>query len=144
MKKGQENPRTQGQNDRKSGITYTPLAIFLAASFIAGTGILIYILEQNGQPIASDLIWVVGYGTTVCILWFIWLQPLEFRGPSGQQERADDVQGQSGDGLQNHNQIQWEISGWSESPMTLDDDSDAQEKDTPTTDSATTQEEKED
>lgn len=58
------------------------LALVLAAGVLV-PGLLQYLLERAGYPLAADAVWVAGYGGTVLVVWYGWLRPLDLRGPSG-------------------------------------------------------------
>ena len=57
---------------------------------IVGTGLLVMVLSSAGYPTVGNVVWVLGYGTMVFVLWYGWIRPLDL-GP-------DEAEGESGDG----------------------------------------------
>ena len=54
---------------------------------VVGTGLLVMALSSAGYSTLGDVVWILGYGTMVVVLWYGWIRPLEFDpGPPG----ADD------------------------------------------------------
>ncbi len=49
-----------------------------------GSGLLIYALEEAALSVVVDLVWIVGYGTTLSSVWVIWIRPLDPVGSSRQ------------------------------------------------------------
>lgn len=45
---------------------------------IAGTGMLDFALSQAGLSNLAGVVWALGYGTTVFLLWFGWVRHLDF------------------------------------------------------------------
>ncbi len=54
---------------------------FLLLLGIVGTGLLSSYFENHGYPIVGEAIFVLGYGTMVLALWWIWIRPIDFEGP---------------------------------------------------------------
>jgi len=52
---------------------------------LIGPGLLVYALEKVSLSAIGDLVWIVGYGTTVFVVWFFWIRPLDMVGSSGQE-----------------------------------------------------------
>jgi hypothetical protein len=62
---------------------------------LLGPGFLVNWLEQANLPQLGNVVWVMGYGTMVFVVWFVWIRPLDLIGPTGQDlpaiyERTDD------------------------------------------------------
>jgi hypothetical protein len=59
---------------------------------VVGTGLAVAAFSAAGYRTLGSVVWIVGYGTTIAVLWWGWLRPLEF--PSGGRDEGDA----SGDG----------------------------------------------
>lgn len=55
----------------------------LAALGIAISGGLDFLLVTSGYVGLGRLVWLVGFGTTVLVVWYLWLRPMELTGPDG-------------------------------------------------------------
>jgi len=44
---------------------------------IVGTGLLVSVLARADLGTLGTVVWVAGYGTTVLVLWWGWLRPLD-------------------------------------------------------------------
>jgi hypothetical protein len=51
---------------------------------LIGPGFGVYILEGADLSLAADLVWIMGYGTTIFVVWYVWIRPLELLGSSAQ------------------------------------------------------------
>ncbi|MBX0288061.1 hypothetical protein EGH21_17400 [Halomicroarcula sp. F13] len=100
--------------DEQSGLPYGPFLVLLSATVVAGSGLLVYTMEQANLPLVADFVWILGYGVAVCIIWVVWLRPVELVGPAGREtgdsSKNEDTTADSSakDGPE------WEISGWGE------------------------------
>jgi hypothetical protein len=65
------------------GSSWLAFALMMAGGIIL-PGLGVYAFEVAGRPLLSDLIWVTGYGTTVFLLWYIWLRPVDLLGSTEQ------------------------------------------------------------
>jgi hypothetical protein len=76
-----------GSNQREYpfGLSRLQFAGFVMVVGLIGPGFLVYALEQANLSGVADFVWMVGYGTTIFVVWFIWLRPLNLVGPSGQE-----------------------------------------------------------
>jgi hypothetical protein len=72
------------QQEYPFGLSSLQFAFFVVLVGIIGPGVLVYTLEQANFPVVADLVWIVGYGTTIFVVWFIWLRPLDFGGSPNQ------------------------------------------------------------
>ncbi|MDS0223431.1 hypothetical protein NDI54_19000 [Haloarcula sp. S1AR25-5A] len=63
---------------------FAVLVVLVVLVGLIGPGLLVYTLEQANLSAVADLVWIVGYGTTIFVVWFIWLRPLDFGGSSAQ------------------------------------------------------------
>ncbi|SEA32573.1 hypothetical protein SAMN04488065_2674 [Haloplanus vescus] len=75
------------------GLSSQQLFVLVALVGIIGPGLGVYIFEQANLPLVADLVWIVGYGTAVLVVWFIWLRPLDLVGSRDQDVfTADDTE----------------------------------------------------
>lgn len=44
---------------------------------VAGTGLGVRLLSAAGHPGLGSALWVLGYGSTIAVLWYGWLRPLD-------------------------------------------------------------------
>jgi hypothetical protein len=49
---------------------------------VAGTGIVRRLLGEAGLNDLGAVVWILGYGGTVLIVWYGWIRPLDIGGPS--------------------------------------------------------------
>lgn len=80
------NDAAAGGLSARSGVQ---LALLLAVG-VAGTGIVRRQLGVWGFDTIGPVVYVIGYGGTVFLAWFIWLRPLDLSGPSGEVTYGDD------------------------------------------------------
>jgi hypothetical protein len=78
------------------GLSSPQFAVLVVLVGLIGPGLLVYTLEQANLSTVADLVWIVGYGTTIFVVWFIWLRPLDFSGSSTQNTSLTEESGQSG------------------------------------------------
>ena len=57
---------------------------------LVGTGLVVSLLESANQPLLGDIVWILGYGTTVFVVWYIWIRPIEIVGDTGQDRTSRD------------------------------------------------------
>lgn len=75
------------------GLSSQQLFVLVALVGIIGPGLGVYIFEQANLPFIADLVWIVGYGTAVLVVWFIWIRPLDLVGSREQDVfTADDTE----------------------------------------------------
>ena len=72
------------------GLSSRALFIFIVIVGLITPGLLVYLLEQANLSVLADLMWVLGYGTTVFVVWYIWIRPLDLSGSSGQEPTRTD------------------------------------------------------
>ncbi|REA00923.1 hypothetical protein DEQ92_19185 [Haloferax sp. Atlit-6N] len=59
---------------------------------LIGPGFGVYILEGADLSLAADIVWIIGYGTTIFVVWYVWIRPLELLGSSAQDwSELEDV-----------------------------------------------------
>lgn len=61
----------------------TLLIILLLVVGIGGSGLARGLLAEQGYGVLGSVVFVVGYGTMVVLLWYGWIRPLDITGPSG-------------------------------------------------------------
>lgn len=49
---------------------------------VAGTGIVRRLLGEAGLNDLGVVVWILGYGGTVFVVWYGWIRPLDIGGPS--------------------------------------------------------------
>jgi len=75
--------------DGLSGQSGLKLVLLLAVG-VAGTGIVRRQLGVWGYDTIGPIVYVIGYGGTILVAWYIWLRPLDLSGPSGEVTYGDD------------------------------------------------------
>ena len=48
---------------------------------IIGPGFIDYLLSATGASQLGAVVWAFGYGTTILIIWYGWIRPLDLSGP---------------------------------------------------------------
>jgi len=80
------DPRSDSPpRDYLFGLSSRQLFVLVVIVGLIGPGLGVYALEQANLSTVADFVWIVGYGTTVLVVWFIWLRPLDFSGSSAQE-----------------------------------------------------------
>jgi hypothetical protein len=64
---------------------------------LIGPGLGVSVLEEANLALAADIVWIVGYGTTIFVVWYVWIRPLKIVGTdaqdwSGRNEAEEDEQ----------------------------------------------------
>ncbi|WP_251342710.1 hypothetical protein [Haloplanus halophilus] len=62
------------------------LVIALLVVGIGGSGIARALLHEQGYDTLGSVVFVLGYGSMVVVLWWGWIRPLDITGPSGRGE----------------------------------------------------------
>lgn len=63
----------------ESGLPRTVLvAVAIAAIGIVMTGVVVNILNRVGPAGSADVMWIFGYGTTIFVLWYLLVRPIDF------------------------------------------------------------------
>jgi hypothetical protein len=59
---------------------------------VAGTGLLVRLLNVLGYPLLGSATWAVGYVATIVVLWYGWFRKMDITGQSGAEpESGPDV-----------------------------------------------------
>ena len=53
---------------------------------IVGSGVTRWALGQAGYDALGTVLWILGYGGMVLVLWYGWIRPLDIRGPLADEE----------------------------------------------------------
>lgn len=65
------------------GLSSYQLFFFVVLVGLITPGLVVYFLETANLSGVADLVWIVGYGTTIFVVWFIWIRPIDLIGSSG-------------------------------------------------------------
>jgi len=71
------------------GLSSKPFFVLVVVVGLIGPGLLVYTLEQANLSGIADFVWVIGYGTTVFVVWFVWLRPVDFVGQAAQDLHSE-------------------------------------------------------
>ncbi|WP_135821313.1 hypothetical protein [Halostella litorea] len=55
------------------------------ASGVMIPGLAKYFLSSAGYPNLGSIVWFLGFGTMVAVVWYVWLRPLDITGPIGSE-----------------------------------------------------------
>lgn len=69
--------------------TRVRFALVLLGAIIV-PGLANYVLVQNGFETLGIVVWGLGYGSGILVLWYVWLRPLDLTGPQGSDPREAD------------------------------------------------------
>jgi len=61
---------------------------------IAGTGVVRRLLGEAGLNDLGAVVWLLGYGGTVLVVWYGWVRPLDITGPSRGLDDVEDEETQ--------------------------------------------------
>ena len=75
--------KTSDERQYPFGLSSRQLFFLVVVVGLIGPGFAVNILDRANLRLLSDIVWVVGYGSTIFVLWFIWIRPLDLVGPSG-------------------------------------------------------------
>jgi uncharacterized membrane-anchored protein len=65
---------------------------------VAGTGIVVRLVNELGYSLLGSVVWFLGYGTTIFLLWYGWLRPLDLSGQTPPAETDPETSGEPTDG----------------------------------------------
>ncbi|MFB6243425.1 MAG: hypothetical protein ABEH80_04955 [Halobaculum sp.] len=86
------SPSSREADETSSWLTRDALALAAVLLVgIAGTGVVRRQLGLLGYNNLGRVVFVVGYGGTILLVWFVWLRPLEISGPSGELSYTDET-----------------------------------------------------
>lgn len=69
------------------GSRFTFAAILLGG--VAGTGLVVRLLNNAGYSGIGVAVWIGGYGATLAVLWYGWLRPLDLTGPTAGDDESE-------------------------------------------------------
>lgn len=50
----------------------------IASVGIVVTGVMVNLLERVGPSGSADIMWILGYGMTIFVLWYLFVRPIDF------------------------------------------------------------------
>ena len=78
---GDEDEDEDGDEEGLFGRNALLLATVLIVG-VAGTGLVRRLLGEAGLNDLGMIVWIIGYGGTVVVVWYGWIRPLDIGGPS--------------------------------------------------------------
>ena len=66
--------------DRRRDAVLLALVLFVG---VAGPGLARRFLGEAGYTNLGRLVFLLGYGAMVVVVWYVWIRPLDITGPSG-------------------------------------------------------------
>ena len=92
-----DTPNTDDDGDAGPESWPYPFGLSSRATFVLivlvgliGTGLVVSLFESADQSLLGDLVWILGYGTTVFVVWYIWIRPLDIVGDAGRERVSRD------------------------------------------------------
>jgi hypothetical protein len=64
-------------------------AMVILAVGVTLSGVADFVFTQAGFPIIGSYVWASGYAGTILLLFFVYLLPLDLRGPDGSEDAAE-------------------------------------------------------
>lgn len=64
-------------------------AMVILAAGVTLSGVADFTFTQAGFPIIGSYVWASGYAGTILLLFFVYLLPLDLRGPDGSEDAAE-------------------------------------------------------
>ncbi|WP_254547298.1 hypothetical protein [Halomarina pelagica] len=92
------------------GLSSYQLFFFVVLVGLITPGLVVYFLETSNLSGIADLVWIVGYGTTVFVVWFIWIRPLDLIGSSGHDTSLPDTDAEDASADEDEESIDEEAS----------------------------------
>lgn len=100
-----DQPTSSATGRADSGIRRHPLGLaswhwilIVILAGLLGYGLLVSFLEAAGDSSFGDIVWIVGYGTGVFLVWYIWLRPLDIVGSTEQDRSTSKDESKNGEG----------------------------------------------
>jgi hypothetical protein len=94
----QENVDTSSESDQRRypfGLSSRQLFVVVVLLGLIGPGLLVSVLEEANLATLADLVWIIGYGTMIVTIWYIWIRPMDLVGSAGldisYSERSDQA-----------------------------------------------------
>ena len=86
----------RGTPEYPFGLSSRQLFVFVVIIGLIGPGLLVTVLESANLSTLANVVWITGYGTTIFVVWYIWVRPIDFTGsrpqgvPQTGSEDADE------------------------------------------------------
>lgn len=92
--------RQSGSDPREYpfGLSSRQLFVFVVVVGLIGPGLAVYALEQASLPLVADMVWILGYGTAVLVVWYVWIRPLDLIGSAARDISVDIDPAETDDG----------------------------------------------
>ncbi|RRJ31004.1 hypothetical protein [Halocatena pleomorpha] len=75
----QTNADANERRDSDSTLSRTVLSAgSIAVIGIITTGVMVYVLDRIGPAGSADIMWIIGYGVTIFVLWHLLVRPIDF------------------------------------------------------------------
>lgn len=87
----ERSPAESQQRAYPFGLSANQFTILVVLIGLIGPGLLVFVFEQANLPAAADLVWIIGYGTTIFVAWFMWLRPIDLAGPTSRDASGTEV-----------------------------------------------------
>ena len=85
---GNEGTSSVDQRQFPLGFSSRVFFVIVVVGTIIIPGLLVGLLEAAGFSLLGNFVWILGYGTGIFIVWYLWLRPLDLVGAVGQDTRA--------------------------------------------------------
>lgn len=76
------------------GLSSRQFGVLVIAGTIVLPGLLVYIFKAVGLSTFGDFIWIIGYGTGIFVVWYIWIRPLDLVG-AAEQDTSGTTEGET-------------------------------------------------
>jgi hypothetical protein len=88
--------KTDSTRQYPFGLKSWHFAILVVIAGLVLPGVTVYSLEQAGLSFLGNIVWIIGYGTAVFVVWYIWLRPIDLVGTTGHSISIDYTEEESG------------------------------------------------
>lgn len=75
-----ETGNGRGAPEYPFGLSSRQLFVFVVIIGLIGPGLLVTVLESANLSTLANVVWITGYGTTIFVVWYIWVRPIDFTG----------------------------------------------------------------
>lgn len=91
-----ESPGSESDSDARSfpfGLSSRLAFSIVLLGGIALPGYFTYLLASVNYSTLASAVWVLGYGTAMLVIWYVWLRPLDLVGAddTGERTRTDET-----------------------------------------------------
>ena len=84
---GNEGTSSVDQRQFPLGFSSRVFFVIVVVGTIIIPGLLVGLLETAGFSLLGNFVWILGYGTGIFIVWYLWLRPLDLKGAVEQDPR---------------------------------------------------------